>query len=49
VGTFDEVMVWGHGGQVDVNQDVYARGLGEWVEWAGRMHGDEDEEVQKKA
>jgi len=44
VGTFDEIMVWGHGGQVDVSQDAYARGLGEWVGWAGRMHGDEEED-----
>jgi ribonuclease H2 subunit C len=44
VGTFDEVMLWGHGGQVDVSQDAYARGLGEWIGWAERMHGDEEED-----
>lgn len=48
VGTFDEVMVWGHGGQVDVSQDAYARGLGEWVGWAERMHGDEEEDESEE-
>ncbi|KAF2703567.1 ribonuclease H1 small subunit, partial [Pleomassaria siparia CBS 279.74] len=43
IGTFDQVMVWGHGGTVDLSQDVYGRGLGEWVGFAEGIHGDEDE------
>lgn len=46
VGSFDEVLVWGHGGKVDQSQDVYARGLGEWIEWAECMHGEDEEQEQ---
>jgi ribonuclease H2 subunit C len=44
IGTFDEIVIWEHGGVVDKERDGYVRGLEEWVGWAGCMHGDEDEE-----
>jgi ribonuclease H2 subunit C len=44
VATFDEVVVWEHGGKVDVERDAYVRGLGEWVGWAGVMHGEDEDE-----
>jgi ribonuclease H2 subunit C len=44
VATFDEVVVWEHGGKVDGEKDAYVRGLGEWVGWAGVMHGEDDQE-----
>lgn len=46
LGEFDEVVVWGHGGVVDEKEDVYVRGVREWIEFAEAMHGvdEEDEE-----
>ena len=40
VGSFEEVVIWGHGGEVDASQDCYVRGLGEWIGFAESMHGD---------
>ncbi|KAF1919565.1 ribonuclease H2, subunit C, partial [Ampelomyces quisqualis] len=45
VGSFDGVVVWGHGGVVDCERDGYVRGLEEWVGWAEVMHGDCGEDV----
>jgi ribonuclease H2 subunit C len=44
IGSFDEIVVWEHGGTVDGERDGFVRGLGEWVEWAGRMHGEDEED-----
>lgn len=51
VGEFDEVMVWGHGGEVDASRDVYVRGMNEWVGFAEAMHVDEEEDdkVEQKS
>jgi ribonuclease H2 subunit C len=43
VGEFDEVIVWGHGGQVDEAQDGLVRGVREWIGWAESMHVDDEE------
>ena len=43
VGEFDEVMIWGHGGEVDGSGDAFVRGMNEWVGFAESMHGDEEE------
>lgn len=48
IASFDEIVVWEHGGAVDVERDAYVRGLGEWVGWAGSMH-DVEGEVEGKA
>ncbi|KAF2789555.1 hypothetical protein K505DRAFT_284152 [Melanomma pulvis-pyrius CBS 109.77] len=48
VGSFDEVLIWGHGGKVDQSQDLYARGLGEWIGFAECMHGEEEEGTEGK-
>lgn len=44
---FDEVVIWGHGGPVDESEDVYVRGMREWIGFAEAMHGggDDDEEM----
>ncbi|XPS99498.1 hypothetical protein M3J09_008672 [Ascochyta lentis] len=46
VGSFDGMVVWGHGGLVDGEGDLYVRGLREWVGFAEVMHcdGEDDEE-----
>lgn len=46
LGEFDEVVVWEHGGVVDEKEDVYVRGVREWIGFAEAMHGvyEEDEE-----
>ena len=43
IGSFDEVVVWGHGGTVDEGSDMFVRGLREWVGFAESMHIDEEE------
>lgn len=43
IGEFDEVIVWGHGGEVDGSQDMYVRGVKEWVGWAESMHCDDED------
>lgn len=42
VGEFDEIVVWGHGGQVDGGQDMFVRGMNEWVGFAESMHNEEE-------
>ncbi|KAF2129456.1 ribonuclease H1 small subunit [Dothidotthia symphoricarpi CBS 119687] len=49
VGEFEDMVVWGHGGQVDVGQDMFVRGLTEWVGFAESMHVDEEEDSGEKA
>jgi ribonuclease H2 subunit C len=51
VGEFDEVVVWGHGGEVDAGQDMFVKGLREWVQFAESMHidGDEGADADEKA
>lgn len=44
VGEFDEVVVWGHGGEVDKALDVFVRGAEEWMGFAEAMHVDEERE-----
>jgi ribonuclease H2 subunit C len=44
VGEFDEVVVWGHGGEVEAGQDMFVRGMQEWVGFAEAMHVDEQDE-----
>jgi ribonuclease H2 subunit C len=43
VGEFDQVIVWGHGGEVDGSGDAFIRGMSEWVGFAESMHIDEEE------
>ena len=45
IGTFDEVVVWGHGGTVDEGSDMFVRGLREWVGFAESMHCDEEDDL----
>ncbi|EFQ92158.1 hypothetical protein CFE70_007953 [Pyrenophora teres f. teres 0-1] len=45
VGEFDEVVIWGHGGEVDGNGDIFVKGINEWIGFAESMHADEDEDV----
>jgi ribonuclease H2 subunit C len=44
IGTFDEVVVWGHGGMVDEGSDMFVRSVREWVGFAESMHCDEEGE-----
>jgi ribonuclease H2 subunit C len=49
VGEFEEVVIWGHGGEVDASQDMFIRGMTEWVGFAESMHcGKEGEEKSGK-
>ena len=43
IAEFEEVIVWEHGGAVDGEQDMFVRGLTEWVGFAESMHADEEE------
>ncbi|KAF1362867.1 ribonuclease H1 small subunit [Lizonia empirigonia] len=43
IGEFEELVVWGHGGQVDEGNDMFVRGMREWVGFAQAMHCDEEE------
>lgn len=43
IGEFEEMVVWGHGGQVDEESDMFVRGMREWVGFAQAMHCDEEE------
>ncbi|EMD70023.1 hypothetical protein GGP41_000178 [Bipolaris sorokiniana] len=45
VGEFDELVVWGHGGEVDPGQDMFVKGLKEWVGFAESMHLDMDDKT----
>ncbi|EUC38241.1 hypothetical protein COCCADRAFT_83550 [Bipolaris zeicola 26-R-13] len=49
VGEFDEVVIWGHGGEVDPGQDMFVKGLKEWVGFAESMHLDADDETITEA
>jgi ribonuclease H2 subunit C len=49
VGTFEQVVVWGHGGEVHGAHDMFVRGMTEWVGFAESIHVDEEEEVVGKA
>ena len=46
IGEFDSISVWGHGGTVDEG-DEFMRGVREWVDFAGIMHCDEDDEAEE--
>ncbi|SMR58556.1 unnamed protein product [Zymoseptoria tritici ST99CH_1A5] len=38
-GRFEEILVWGHESvPSEDGEDVFVRGLGEWVGWANRIH-----------
>ncbi|KAF2451709.1 hypothetical protein P171DRAFT_515672 [Karstenula rhodostoma CBS 690.94] len=41
IGEFEEVVVWGHGGQVEEGQDMFIRGMKEWIGFAEAMHGED--------
>ncbi|KAG4026001.1 hypothetical protein MFRU_046g00070 [Monilinia fructicola] len=45
--TFDDLTVWGHECLVDANADMVVRGIEEWMDWAGAIHGCEDETDKK--
>lgn len=51
IGEFDEVVVWGHGGSVDEESDMFVRGIREWIGFAEGMHCDEqgEEEVETQS
>lgn len=38
IGSFDKVMVWGHE-QVPAGDDVFVRGMEEWIGFAEAIHG----------
>ena len=38
IGTFDEIIVWGHE-QVPAGDDLFVRGMEEWIGFAEAMHG----------
>ncbi|RAL58691.1 hypothetical protein DID88_002997 [Monilinia fructigena] len=42
-GAFDDLTVWGHECLVDASADMFVRGIEEWMDWAGVIHGCEDE------
>ena len=52
IGTFDEIMVWGHE-QMPAGDDVFVRGIEEWIGFAEAMHSAGEErtpdEVKAKA
>jgi ribonuclease H2 subunit C len=35
--SFDEIVVWGHEALPDTSTDPYAKGIEEWIEFAGRV------------
>ncbi|KAK4229922.1 ribonuclease H2 non-catalytic subunit-domain-containing protein [Podospora fimiseda] len=37
-GEFEEVVVWGMTEEVEGDDDVYVRGVEEWIEMSGRIH-----------
>lgn len=40
-GRFEEILVWGHESvPSEDGEDVFVRGLGEWVGWANRVSSD---------
>jgi ribonuclease H2 subunit C len=49
VGEFDELVVWGHGGEVEVGQDMFVRGMQEWIGFAEAMHMDEEGEKNEQS
>jgi ribonuclease H2 subunit C len=46
LGEFDSIIVWGHGGEVDAESDMYVRGVKEWVGFAESMHCDSEDEEE---
>ncbi|KAG9540228.1 hypothetical protein KCU79_g19189, partial [Aureobasidium melanogenum] len=38
VATFDKITVYGHEVQPDAQQDVYIKGINEWISLAGAMN-----------
>lgn len=49
MGEFEEIVVWGHGEEVDKGSDMFVRGIEEWVEFAEAMHVNDKEEKGKKS
>ncbi|PVH92785.1 ribonuclease H1 small subunit [Periconia macrospinosa] len=41
LGTFDEVLIWGHAEKVDEDKDGFVRGVREWVGFAEGLHGED--------
>ena len=50
IGQFEEIVVWGHGGTVEAESDVYVRGMREWISFAEAANEEEDgdEQTEKK-
>jgi ribonuclease H2 subunit C len=48
IGEFEEVVAWGHGGQVEEGQDMFIRGVQEWIGFAEAMHGEDEDEEGKE-
>lgn len=46
IGTFDEVMVWGHE-QMPAGDDVFVRGIEEWIGFAEAMHSAGEERTSE--
>ncbi|RMZ72416.1 ribonuclease H2 subunit C [Pyrenophora seminiperda CCB06] len=46
VGVFEEVVVWGHGEEVNVKEDGFGRGVEEWIGWAECVHEEEEEDEE---
>jgi ribonuclease H2 subunit C len=50
VAEFEEMIVWGHGDTIDESEDVYARGMKEWIGFAEAMNReDEDDEGEQSS
>ncbi|KXS93955.1 hypothetical protein AC579_5182 [Pseudocercospora musae] len=45
IGKFDEIVVWGHEVQPDRTEDVYVRGVEEWIGMAESIHAYEKGET----
>lgn len=43
IGEFEDIVVWGHGEQIDASQDVYVKGMEEWIGFAEKIHVDEED------
>lgn len=48
IGMFDEVVVWGHE-QVPAGDDVFVKGMEEWIGFAETIHGVWNEEAPAQA
>ncbi|EME40791.1 hypothetical protein DOTSEDRAFT_27397 [Dothistroma septosporum NZE10] len=49
IGNFDEVAVWGHEMLPQEREDVYVKGLQEWIGFAEAMHSYDDKDSTTKS